>query len=229
MKREQINVMLLIIALIGVCFNIYRYYFASIINKPEFIILDIKTFNNLEPLTIVHYRIKNVGNAPAHQVSTMISSINGSKSLPAFFEKIDIGESVSVNLRIKCDQYTQLKVEISCFELGDVKFYDVQATNESEIFFNPDFIVYNLSYRFITQGNQTITEAEFWILNIGSPAHNINVSLGSSSYSIISYLSHGEAKKIIMNTTSTIWLGIHVDITCDEGVKQTHYLTRYDL
>jgi hypothetical protein len=226
MKRDKINIILLIVALIGVGVNVYRYYLADIINRPEFIILDVRILKGLEPLTIVHYRIKNVGSATAHYVATAVSSINGNYSLPAFFEKIDAGESVSVNLRVPDDNYSQIKVGISCKEFNDVKYYDVQINNASKIL-DPDFIIYNLSYRYIIKNNETITEASFWIMNIGSPAHNVNITLGIASNISIPVLYQGEKKMIIMNTSSPIWLGIHVEIVCDEGIRQTHYLTRY--
>jgi len=226
MKRDKINIILLIIALIGVSVNFYRYYLEDIINKPEFIILDVRVFDDLEPLTIIHYRIKNVGRAPAHYVATAVSSIYGNDSLPAFFEKIEAGESVSVNLRVPRENYTQIKVGISCEEFNDVKYYDVHINNTSKIL-DPDFIVYNLSYRYVVKNNKTITEACFWIMNIGSPAHNINITLGIESNISIPFLNQGEKKMITMNTSSPIWLGIHVEIVCEEGIRQEHYLTRY--
>lgn len=228
MKKGQISTILLILALVGGGLNLYyRYYWLPKKQRPAFEVFDVRTFNDLEPMTIVHYQIKNVGGSTAHEVLTSVAPIDGNASLPAYFTNISVGESVSVNRRIPLGQYTRLKIGVICLEFEKAKYYTVEPNVKPEPPSRPDFLVYNLSITTITEGNQTLVKAVFWVMNIGGePAHSVNVSVMDGGYAIIPTLSVGMPMRLTFDLEALLQV-VDVEVSCEEGVRQTYFLREY--
>jgi len=232
MKRRQINTIFLIIALILVGFNLYRYYMSWRQSRllPDFEVSNVRILNNLEPRTIVHYELKNNGSTTANYVITAVSPIDGNDSLPAYFEKVLVGETVSINRKIPLENYTKLKIGVNCLIFSKAKYYIVAPNLEPDIPTIPDFIIYNLSLTPFFKNNITVYNAVFSIMNIGgSPAHNVNISVETASSIIMSVLPENEPSRVTIVLDSLSWEGIEVYITCDEGVRQLYYLEKYNL
>lgn len=231
MKRGQINKIFLIIAIILSGFNLYRYYMS--LSKPrllpDFEVSNVRILNNLELRTIVHYELKNNGSTTADYVITAVSPIDGNDSLPFYFEKLSVGETVSINRKIPLENYTKLKIGVNCLTFSEAKYYIVTPNLEPDVTTIPDFIIYNLSLTTFFKNNITVYNAVFSIMNIGgSPAHNVNISVETASSIIMSVLPENEPSRVNMVLDSLSWEGIEVYITCDEGVKQLYYLEKYD-
>jgi len=231
MKRKQINTIFLIIAIILAGFNLYRYYMSWHQSRllPDFEVSNIRIFNNFEPRTIVHYELKNNGSATANYVITAVSPIDGNDSLPAYFEKLSVGETVSINRKISLEDYTNLEIGVNCLTFSEAKYYIVTPDLEPDIPTIPDFIIYNLSLTQFFKNNITIYNAVFSIMNIGgSPAHNVNISVETASSIIMSVLPENEPSRVTMILDVLSWEGIEVYITCDDGVRQLYYLKKYN-
>ncbi len=228
MKKGQISTILLILALIGGGINLYyRYYWLPRSQRPAFEVFDVRAFNDLEPMTIVHYQIRNVGGSTAHEVLTSVAPVDGNASLPAYFQNISVGEAVSVNRRIPLGQYTKLKIGIICLEFQKAKYYTVEPDVKPEPPPSPDFLVYNLSIITVGEGNQTSNRAVFWIMNIGgSTAHRVNVFLAEGGYTVIPTLSVGIPMRLIIDLRSLPQV-VDVEVSCEEGVRQTYFLREY--
>lgn len=231
MKRRQINTIFLIIAIIIAGFNLYRYYLScsKLRLLPDFEVSNVRILNNLEPRTIVHYELKNNGSTTANYVISAVSPIDGNDSLPVYFEKLSVGETVSINRKIAFENYTKLKICVNCLTFSEAKYYIVTPNLEPDIPTIPDFIIYNLSLTPFFKNNITVYKAVFSIMNIGgSPAHNVNISVETASSVIMSVLPENELGRVTMVLNSLSWEGIEVYITCDEGVRQLYYLEKYD-
>ena len=99
MKRGQINTIIVVIVLIiGIGLNIIRFFPNIGKKKPSFEIVDVRTFNDLETTTIVHYVIRIIGKTEAFDVLTSVTNNEGNESLPAYFENVTVGGEVSINL-----------------------------------------------------------------------------------------------------------------------------------
>lgn len=228
MKKGQINTIFLILALIGGVINLYRYYSVQGGKKPDFEIFDVRTFNDLEPMTIVHYQIRNVGRSTAHEVLTSVSAIGGNETPPALFANLSIGKAVSVNRKISPGDYTQLRVGVICREFEKAKYYNVETDLGPEPPQRPDFIVYNLTLGSTSDDNQTSNRATFWIMNIGGlTAHNVDISLKDGSGTLIYVIPPGGSAKLSLDSGSLTWEGVVVEISCDEGVEQNYFLVEY--
>ncbi|MBA7684641.1 hypothetical protein ES703_93047 [subsurface metagenome] len=231
MKRGQINKVFLIIAIILSGFNLYRYYMSWSKPRllPDFEVSNVRILNNLELRTIVHYELKNNGSTTADYVITAVSPIDGNDSLPFYFEKLSVGETVSINRKIPLENYTKLKIGVNCLTFSEAKYYMVTPNLEPDVTTIPDFIIYNLSLTTFFKNNITVYNAVFSIMNIGgSPAHKVNISVETASSIIMSVLPENEPSRVNMVLDSLSWEGIEVYITCDEGVKQLYYLEKYD-
>jgi len=231
MKKRQMNTIFLIIVIILAGFNLYRYYMSWRQSRllPDFEISNVRILNDLEPRTIVHYELKNNGSTTANYIITVVSPIDGNDSLPAYFEKLSVGETVSINRKIPHENYTRLKIGVNCFKFSKAKYYIVTPNLEPDISPIPDFIVYDLSLTPIINNNITVYNTVFSIMNIGgSPAHNVNVSVETASSIIMPVLPENEPSRVSMVLSSLAWEGIEVYITCDEGVRQLYYLESYD-
>lgn len=229
MKKRQINTILLVLAIIGgVAINLYRYYSLKGGKKPEFEVFDVRTFSDLEPMTIVHYQIKNVGRSTAHDVLTSVSPIGGNETPPAFFANLSIGKTASVNREIPLGDYAQLRVGVICREFEKAKYYNVEPDLRPDPSPKPDFIVYNLTLSSTSEDNQTSIRAIFWLMNVGgSTAHNVVVSLEDGSSTTVYAIPQEESVKISLDTRSITWEGVFVEVSCDEGVEQNYFLVEY--
>lgn len=231
MKKKNIKTIFLIIAIILAGFNLYRYYMSWHQSRllPDFEVSNVRIFNNLEPKTIVHYELRNNGSTTANYVITEISPIDGNNSLPAYFEKLSVGETVSINRKIPLDNYTKLKIGVNCFTFSKAKYYIVTPNLEPDISTIPDFIIYNLSLTPFFRNNITVYNTVFSIMNIGgSPAHNVNISVETASSIIMSVLPENEPSRVTMVLDSLSWEGIEIYITCKEDVRQLYYLEKYN-
>jgi len=228
MKKEHINTIFLILVLVGgIVINVFRFFPDIGIGKPEFEVFDVRTFNDLEPATIVHYQLKNVGRATAHDVLTSVSTVGGNGTSPAFFQTISRGEAVSVNRNIPLGNYEELRIGVLSKELK-AKYYTVKPDAKPDPPPTPDFIVYNLTITTTSEDNQTINMASFGIMNIGgSAAHNVDLSLEGGSNSSIPLITQGEAKMISIELRTITWKGVGVKVSCNEGIIQTYYLIEY--
>jgi len=228
MKKGQLGTILLLMALVGGAVNLYRYYVIQGSKKPAFEVFDVRTFNDLEPMTIVHYQIRNVGDLTAHDVLTSVSTIGGNETPPAFFDNLSIGEAVSVNRKVPLGRYAKLRVGVLCRELRKAIYYAVEPDLEPDPPPNPDFIVYNLTLASVEEDNQTIAQATFWIMNIGgSAAHDVNVSVAEGPSTLVPLLPPGESKRLFMGPILITWGGLDIEIACKEGVKQIYHLIEY--
>jgi hypothetical protein len=229
--RGQLNTILFIIALIVGGMNLYRFYlrYREATSLPDFEVYDVRTYDGLEPRTLVHYQIRNVGASTALEVVTAVSLLDGNESLPAYFESILVGEAVSINRKIPPDDYTKLGIGVYSLGFKETKFYTVVPDSDPEPPESPDFIVYNLTLTPLLEDNQTIYRSDFWIMNIGgSPSHGVDVSLAPASRKMIPLLPVEEPMMITLNLESLSWEGIDVEISCDEGVRQKYMLAEYD-
>jgi hypothetical protein len=229
--RGQLNTILFIIALILGGMNLYRFYlrYREATSLPEFEVYDVRTYVDLEPRTLVHYRIRNVGSSTALKVVTAVSPLDGNESLPAYFERISVGESVSINRKIPSGDYAKLEVGVYSLGFKETKFFTVEPDADPEPQESPDFIVYNLTLTLLPEDNQTIYRSDFWIMNIGgSSAHSVDVSLSPVSKTMIPLLPVEEPTMMTLNLESLSWKGIDVEISCDEGVRQKYMLAEYD-
>ena len=230
MKRGQLNTIFLVVAIILAGINLYRYYlrWQQSTLLPDFEVVNVRTLNNLEPRTIVHYELRNNGSINANYVITAVSPIDGNDSLPAYFEEMSVGDIVSINRKIPLENYTQLKIGVNCMRFSKPKYYTITLNPEPYISAIPDFIVYNLSITPFILNNVTVYNAVFSIMNIGGlPAHNVNVSVEPKSNTAISVLPENEPTRVTMVLDSLSWEGVDVHITCDEGVEQLYYLEKY--
>jgi hypothetical protein len=229
-NRGQYNTLIFIVLAFMAGYNLYRYYSswrqASIL--PEFEVFDVRTLNNLEPTTIVHYQMRNVGKTTAQEVVTAVSPVDGNDSLPAFFESVPVGGTVSVNRKIPPGDYSEVRIGVYCNGFSKTVFYTVEPNVESDPPLTPDFIVYNLSHTDEPEVNTTAHGAIFWIMNIGgSTAHNVNVSIVQGTSFLIPVLRAGDSEEVTVLIDSTSWKGLEVYITCDEGIIQLYLLVEY--
>jgi hypothetical protein len=229
MKRKQINTIFVILAIAGgVVINFYRFYPLQGGKTPKFEIFDVRTFNDLEPTTIVHYQVRNVGRSEAHEVLTSVSPIEGNESQPAFFATFSIGEVASVNSRISPGDYPQLRVGVICREFRKAKYYNVEPNLKPDPPQKPDFIVYNLTLHSSTEDNITSNRATFWIMNIGgATATDIAVSLEGGTGTSIDSIPPGESMFLSLDPGSIDWEAVIVYISCEEGVEQNYFLIDY--
>jgi hypothetical protein len=229
--RGQLNTILFIIALIAGGMNLYRFYlrYREATSLPEFEVYDVRTYDGLEPRTLVHYQIRNVGASTALEVVTAVSPIDGNYSLPAYFESIPVGEPVSINRKILPGDYTKLRVSVYSLGFKETKFFTVVPDADPKPPESPDFIVYNLTLTALPEDNRTIYRADFGMMNIGgSPAHGVDVSLAPASRTMIPLLPVEEPWMITLDLESLSWEGVDVEISCDEGVSQKYLLAEYD-
>lgn len=229
MRKGQINTIILItIIIVGIVLNLYRFFPSLGTKKPKFEIFDVRTFNDLEPMTIVHYQLKNVGKAVATEVLTSISYTETNQTPPAYFPLLTPGEAVSVNRKIPMGQYVELRIGVVSIELGEPKYYTVKPDLLPEPPPRPDFIVYNLTFTSSPSENQTLKRAVFWIMNIGGfPAHDIKISLYGIIGTSIDLIEPGESKRLSLDLNTITWEGLDVQISCNEGVRQTYFLINY--
>ena len=231
MTRGQLNTILFIIALIVGGMNLYRFYlrYREATSLPEFEVYDVRTYDGLEPRTLVHYRIRNVGGSTALEVVTAVSPLDGNESIPAYFESIPVGESVSINRKIPPGDYAKLGVGVYSLGFKETKFFTVVPDADPEPPESPDFIVYNLTLTPLPEDNQTIYRSDFWMMNIGgSPAHGVDVSLAPASRMMIPLLPIEEPMMMTLNLESLSWKGVDVEISCDESIRQKYMLADYD-
>ncbi len=229
MNRKQINTIFVILAIVGgVVINFFRFYPLQGGKRPEFEIFDVRTFNDLEPTTIVHYQVRNAGRSEAHEVLTSVSPIGGNESQPAFFATLSIREVASVNSRIPPGDYLQLRVGVICREFRKAKYYNVETNLRPDPPQKPDFIVYNLTLHSSTEDNITSKRATFCIMNIGgATANDIAVSLEGGTGTSIDSISSGESKFLSLDPGSIDWEAVIVYISCEEGVEQNYFLIDY--
>lgn len=229
MNRKQINTIFLILAIVGgVAINLHRFYSLRGGRKPAFEIFDVRTFNDLEPATIVHYQIRNTGRSEAHEVLTSVSPIGGNESQPAFFATLSRGEAASVNTKIPTGDYTQLRVGVICREFRKAEYKNVEPNLTPDPPLRPDFVVYNLTLHSSTDDNITSIRATFWIMNIGgSTAHDVVVSLEGGTSTSINVIPPGESAFLSLDPGSIDWEAVIVYISCVEGVEQNYFLIDY--
>lgn len=230
MRKGQINTIILItIIIVGVVLNVYRFFPSLGTRKPQFEIFDVRTFNDLEPTTIVHYQVKNVGRVAANEVLTSISFAETNQTPPAYFPSLPPGEAVSVNRKIPLGHYVELQIGVVSIELSKPKYYTVKTDVPPEPPQKPDFIVYNLTFTSLPSNNQTVRRAVFWIMNIGGTvAHEVQVSLYGMIGTTIDLLAPGESKMLPLDLTTITWEGLDVEISCSEGIKQAYFLIEYE-
>ena len=60
MKKGQINTIIFVLVLIiGIALNIFRFFPYFGVKEPSFEVFDVRLYDDLDPVTIVHYQIKN--------------------------------------------------------------------------------------------------------------------------------------------------------------------------
>lgn len=230
MKKGQINTIIFVLVLIfGIALNIFRFFPNSGVKKPSFEIFDVRMFNDLDPVTIVHYQIRNVGKTEAYEVLTSVSYAGGNESPPAFFANISVGKAVSANRNIPLGRYTELKIGIIHRENRKVNFYTVVPDIKPDPPPTPDFIVYNLTLRSTSDDAMSKNRSIFWIMNIGgSTAHNVNVSLEGGLSTLIPSIQKGESIRVSIEQHTITWEGVDIEIICSEGVRQVYHLIDYN-
>ncbi len=229
LTRGQLNTVIIVLLLIiGISINVIRFFPDIGKKEASFEVVDVRTFNDLEPMTTVHYVLRNVGKAEAFDVLTSVSSKNGNESLPAFFEEISIGGEVSVNRRLPHGRYSELIVRVLHRDSKKVEEFIVEPDLGEYSIAAPDFIAYNLTLYKETKDNATINMAKFWVMNIGgSTANGVNVSLDGGDSRFFSTLEPGEPKKVTLDRGAVTWYGVDVTIYSDEGVLQVYHMTEY--
>jgi hypothetical protein len=229
LTRGQLNTVIVVLLLIiGISINVVRFFPDIGKRKPSFEVVDVRTFSDLEPVTIVHYVIRNVGKADAFDVLTSVSNKTGNESLPAFFDEIPVGGAASVNRRLPRGRYTELTVRVLHKDTKKVEEFIVEPDVEANPLPEPDFIAYNLTLYSIAEDNTTINWAMLWVMNIGgSSANDVNVSIDGGGSTALPVLEPGEAEKIILERGAATWEGVDVTVSSDEGLTQVYHITEY--
>jgi hypothetical protein len=229
LTRGQLNtVIVALLLIIGISINVARFFPDIGKRRPSLEVVDVRTFNDLEPVTIVHYVIRNVGKAAAYDVLTSVSGKTGNESLPAFFDEIPVGGASSVNRRLPSGQYPELTVKVLHREAKKVEEFVVEPDVEANPLPEPDFIAYNLTLYSITEDNTTVNWAMLWVVNVGgSSANDVKVSIYGGGNTALPVLEPGEAEKIILERGVATWEGVDVTVYSDEGVTQVYHITEY--
>ncbi len=229
MTRGQLNTVIVVVLLIiGVSINVVRFFPDIGKRKPSFMVEDVRTFNDLEPVTIVHYVLRNVGKAEALGVLTSVSYKTGNESLPAFFDEIPVGGGVSVNRRLPQGQYSEFVVRVLHRDAKKVEEFVVEPDAEANQMSEPDFIVYNLTLYSVAEDNKTENMAMLWVMNIGgSAANGVSVSIDGGGSTMLPVLEPGEDERVILNRGAAIWEGVDVAISSDEGIMQVYHIAEY--
>jgi hypothetical protein len=229
LKRGQINTIIVVIVLIiGIGINIIRFFPNIGKKKPSFEIVDVRTFNELEPTTIVHYVLRNIGKTEAFDVLTSVTNNEGNESLPAYFENVTVGGEVSINRRLPYGSYSELKVGVTHRDSDKIEEFIVEPDVNEYSMTVPDFIAYNLTLYDIIENNVNKKMAMFWVMNIGGIKSNeVNVSIDGGSNTLLSALEPGESHKIILEQGITILGVVDVSIFSDEGILQVYHITEY--
>ncbi len=229
MTRGQLNtVIVAVLLLIGISINVIRFFPDIGKGKPSFEVTDVRTFNDLEPVTIVHYVLRNVGKAEAFDVLTSVSNKTGNESLPAFFDEIPVGGGVSVNRRLPQGRYSELTVRVLHRDAKKVEEFVVEPDTEANPMSEPDFIAYNLTLYSVIDDNMTKNMAMLWVMNIGgSAANGVNVSIDGGGGTTLSVLGPGENQRIVLERGAATWDGVDVTVSSDEGALQVYHIAVY--
>lgn len=231
MTRGQLNTVIVVVLLIiGISVNVIRFFPDIGKKKPSFEVVDVRTFNELEPTTIVHYLLRNVGKADAFDVLTSVSTKTGNESLPAFFDEIPVGGRVSVNRRLPQGNYSELVVRVLHRDAKKVEECVVKPNTGGNPMSEPDFIAYNLTLHSTSEGNVTMNWATFWVINIGgSSANGVKVSIDGGGNTTLSVLGPGRSEKIVLERGAATWEGVDVTVSSMEGVLQVYHIAEYKL
>jgi hypothetical protein len=227
LKRGQLNTVIVVILLIiGIGINIIRFFPNIGKKKPLFEMVDVRTFNDLEPTTIVHYVLRNIGKTEAFDVLTSVTNNEGNESLPAFFENVPVGGEVSINRRLPHGSYSELKIGVLHRDSNEIEEFIVEPDVNEYSMTVPDFIAYNLTLYDIVENNAIKKMAMFWVMNIGGIKSNgVNVSIDGGGNTLLSVLEPGESNKIILEQGITIMGVVDVSIFSEEGIIQVYYIT----
>jgi hypothetical protein len=218
-------VIVVVLLIIGISINVIRFFPEIGKKKPSFEVVDVRAFNDLEPTTIVHYLLINIGKAEAFDVLTSVSSKKGNESLPAFFDEIPVGVSVSVNRRLPQGNYSELLVRVLHRDTRKIEEFVVEPNTGGNLMSEPDFIAYNLTLYSTSEDNVTMNWANFWVINIGgSSANGLKVSIDGGGNTTLSVLEPGRSEKILLERGAATWEGVDVTMSSMEGALQVYHI-----